>query len=121
MGDQMKGLKKIRLSNYDKKWSKKAREEFPFCEYCDATEFLNAHHYKGRSCKATRLMMENAVILCSKHHVFSSEFSAHKTPEKFERWFAKTYPERRRRIIVKAQTMMTERAAIQEWKDLYEQ
>jgi hypothetical protein len=113
-------IRKIRLGPYDKKWSKKAREEKPYCEYCKATEFLNAHHYKGRSCKATRLMLENAVILCSKHHVFSSKFSAHKTPEKFKRWFKKEFPERRKQIIIKAQSMMSERAAIQEWKDLYE-
>lgn len=110
-------IKKIRLSTYDEQWSKKARELQPNCEYCGSPEFLNAHHYKGRSCKATRLMMENAVILCSKHHVFSSDFSAHKTPEKFERWFKKKFPERRKRIIKKAQTMMTERAAIEEFKN----
>jgi hypothetical protein len=60
-------------------------------------------------------MMENAVILFTSHHVFNHEFSAHKTPEKFERWFKKTYPKRHRAIIVKAQTMMSERESIKEF------
>lgn len=110
-------LKKIKMSTYDTKWSKETREATPYCEYCQSEEYLNAHHYKGRACKATRFMKENAVILCSKHHVFSSEFSAHKTPEKFERWFKKNFPDRRKAIIKKAQTMMTERAAIEEFKN----
>jgi hypothetical protein len=108
-------IKKIKLSKYDTQWSKIAREKTPYCEYCKQTEGLNAHHFKGRSCKATRLMMENAVILCVSHHVFNHEFSAHKTPEKFERWFKETFPDRHRAIIVKAQTMMSEREAIKEF------
>ena len=90
-------------------------------ERCNRTEFLNAHHFKGRSCKATRLMLENGVSLCSAHHVFSSDFSAHKTPEKFARWFKKNFPDRHKAIIKKAQTMMTERAAILEFEKLCDQ
>jgi hypothetical protein len=63
-------------------------------------------------------MKENAVILCASHHVFSSDFSAHKTPEKFERWFKKEFPTRHRAIIKKAQGKMTEREAISEFEQL---
>ncbi len=108
-------IKKIKIGKYDKLWSKLARELKPRCEYCGSYEFLNAHHFKGRACKATRLMMENAVVLCSSHHVFNSDFSAHKTPEKFERWFKKEFPKRYKAIIKKAQTMMSERLAIAEF------
>jgi hypothetical protein len=111
-------IKKIKLSKYDKEWSKTAREKTPYCEYCKMTEGLNAHHFKGRSCKATRLMMENAVVLCVSHHVFNHLFSAHKTPEAFTKWFKKTFPDRHRAIIKKAQTMMSEREAIKEFTQI---
>lgn len=117
-------IKKIRLGKWDKIWSAITRKAYPFCEYCRVNGIftpLNAHHFKGRSCKATRFMLENAVILCTKHHVFSSEFSAHKTPEKFERWFKKEFPERYKAIRKKAQTMMSEREAIKEFEELIKQ
>jgi len=112
-------INKIRLSKYDKIWSKFARERDGECLYCGKREHLAAHHFKGRSCKATRLMLENAVTLCPSCHVFSSVFSAHKTPEKFERWFKKTYPDRWKDIRKKAQTMMPERQAIAEFVEFY--
>jgi hypothetical protein len=111
-------IKKVRISKYDKLWSALVRKRDGRCLYalCNKTEFLNAHHFKGRSCKSTRLMLANGVSLCSAHHVFSSEFSAHKTPEKFDRWFKKTYPDRYKAIIKRAQTMMTELQAIKEFE-----
>ena len=110
-------IKTIKFSKYDKIWSRLVRERDGKCVYeiCQLTERLNAHHFKGRSCKATRLLLENGVTLCAGHHVFSSEWSAHKTPEKFERWFKKTYPHRYEAIRKKAQIMMPERQAIQEF------
>jgi hypothetical protein len=113
-------IKKIRLSKYDALWSKAVRERDGQCQVdnCNETERLNAHHIKGRSCKSTRLFLPNGISLCPKHHVFSSEFSPHKTPEAFDRWFKETFPERHRAIIVKAQTMMSEREAIKEFINL---
>lgn len=110
-----KSINAIRLSKYDKIWAKKVRERDGACLYCGSTEYLNAHHFKGRASKSTRLMLENGVTLCSKHHVFSSEWSAHKTPEKFTKWFKKNFADRYKLIIKKAQTMMSERLAIQEF------
>ena len=115
----MSNIKKIRLSKFDKIWSQFVRERDGECLYCGRKENLNAHHYKGRSCKATRLLLINGVSLCSGCHVFSSVFSAHKTPEKFERWFKKTYPDRWKDIRKEAQSMKTERAAIQEFIENY--
>jgi hypothetical protein len=113
-------IKKVRISKYDKLWSALVRKRGGRCLYelCDETKYLNAHHFKGRSCKATRLMLENGISLCAMHHVFSANFSAHKTPEKFGRWFKKKFPDRYKAIIKKAQTMMSERAAIQEFEAL---
>ncbi len=109
-------INKIRISTYDAKWSKKARGLRPYCEYCGATENLNAHHYIRRSVKSTRLFLPNAVILCAKHHVFNHEFSAHKTPEKFKRWFKKMFPDRLKEILKKEKEYMTEKMAIEEFK-----
>jgi hypothetical protein len=111
-------IRKIRLSTYDRKWSKLARERTPYCEICRKTEYLAAHHFMRRGVKATRLMLDNSVVLCASHHVFSSDWSAHKTPEKFDRWFKKTHPDRYKVIIKRAQTMMTEREAIKEFERL---
>jgi hypothetical protein len=114
-------IKKIKLSKYDKIWSQFVRERDGECLYdrCHRTEGLNAHYFKGRSCKSTRLLLINGVTLCACHHVFSSDWSAHKTPEKFEKWFKKTYPERYQEIRKRAQIMMSERDAITEFIEQY--
>ena len=111
-------IKKIKIGKFDKQWGALVRHRDGKCLYCGTPSNLNAHHFKGRACKATRLMLDNGVSLCSSHHVFSSDFSAHKTPEKFERWFKKTFPKRFKAITKKAQTMMSERLAIQEFQEV---
>jgi hypothetical protein len=60
-------------------------------------------------------MLDNLVVLCPSHHTFNSDFSAHKTPEAFARWFKKNHPDRYHSVIKKAQTMMSERQAIEEF------
>lgn len=112
-------IKKIRLSQYDKLWSKKAREDQPSCMYCGNTETLQAHHFIGRTNKATRLLLNNAVVLCAKHHTFNNDFSAHKTPEKFKRWFRKCYPDTYDFIKGQEKLHMTERQAIEQFKKMY--
>ena len=113
-------ITKIKLSKYDKIWSKFARQRDGECLYCGNTNVvLHAHHFLRRGIKATRLLLNNAVSLCPSHHVFNHEFSAHKTPERFERWFKKTYPDRYKEIRTRAQTMMTERNAIKEFQEMY--
>ena len=114
-------IKKIRLSTYDKRWSKMAREAQPSCEYCGKTENLAAHHYIGRANKATRLLLNNSIILCPSCHTFSSVFSAHKTPEKFKRWFKKYDPEREKMLTKTATNHCTERQAIETFKMLWMQ
>jgi len=71
----------------DKLWSKVVRMIW-VCEYeeCEKTEHLNAHHVFSRSHKGLRWSLINGICLCSWHHVFSSEFSAHKTPCEFTYW-----------------------------------
>jgi hypothetical protein len=56
------------------------------CEYCGKTSHLNSHHIYSRSKRSTRWSAENGISLCVGHHVFSSSFSAHKTPLEFIHW-----------------------------------
>lgn len=62
-------------------------------------------------------MLENGITLCVMHHTWSSDFSAHKTPEAFRKWFKKTYPDRVKAIEQKAKIYMSERQAIEEFKN----
>lgn len=56
------------------------------CEYCGKKENLNSHHIFSRSNRAVRHDLDNGCCLCSGCHVFSSVFSAHKTPLEFTMW-----------------------------------
>lgn len=56
------------------------------CEVCNKTTRLNSHHIYSRSKKSTRWHVQNGVSLCVGCHVFSSKFSAHKTPTEFTEW-----------------------------------
>lgn len=71
----------------DDAWSLKVKERAGFkCEYCGKQNALNSHHVYSRSKKSTRWDVDNGVCLCVGHHVFSSSFSAHKTPLEFIEW-----------------------------------
>ena len=59
------------------------------CEYCGKTTHLNSHHLYSRSKKSVRWSTMNGISLCVGHHVFSSSFSAHKTPLEFTKWLEK--------------------------------
>jgi hypothetical protein len=61
-------------------------------------------------------MLDNGVTLCPGHHTFNHQFSAHRTPEAFARWFQQKFPDRYHNVIKKAQTMMSERQAIQDFE-----
>ena len=56
------------------------------CEVCHKSRNLNSHHIYSRSKKSTRWHVKNGVCLCVGCHVFSSKFSAHKTPTEFTEW-----------------------------------
>lgn len=109
-------IKKVRLSGYDKAWSRLVRTRDGGCLVCGRAELIDAHHFIGRSAKSVRLELENGISLCKSHHVFNHEFSAHRTPKDFKDWFREKYPERAKRMEAKAQTHMTEREAIKEFK-----
>ena len=56
------------------------------CEVCGKRSPLNSHHIYSRSKKSTRWHVLNGICLCVGCHVFSSKFSAHKTPLEFTQW-----------------------------------
>jgi len=60
------------------------------CEVCQKTTYLNSHHIYSRAKRSTRWHPKNGVCLCVAHHVFSSRFSAHKTPLEFTEWLYNT-------------------------------
>jgi 5-methylcytosine-specific restriction endonuclease McrA len=112
-------IKKVRISKYDKVWSKAVRDRDKRCLVCGKTEYLAAHHFIRRGVKSTRLALDNGITLCPSHHTFSSDFSAHRTPESFKRWFEETYSDRAKAMRKREQTMMSEREAIKEFEALY--
>ena len=85
----MKGYRKISIDGLDKKWGKLVRDRDGSCRYCGLTTNLAAHHIFGRGRSGTRYVLDNGITLCPSHHVFNDTFSAHKTPEKFQRWVKK--------------------------------
>lgn len=71
----------------DKKWADDIKERDGFkCVKCKKDTYLNAHHIFSRSNYSTRWDLDNGITLCSGCHVFSSKFSAHKTPVEFIEW-----------------------------------
>ena len=55
---------------------------------------VEAHHLISRSNKATRHSVQNGIGLCSKHHKFSSNLSAHKAPLAFGEWLEENDPDK---------------------------
>tara|TARA_R110000803_G_scaffold92847_2_gene160340 strand:+ start:74 stop:418 length:345 start_codon:yes stop_codon:yes gene_type:complete len=78
-------MKKPLIKKLDVAWSSKVRE-FGMCENCHKTTRLNAHHFYSRSIRSVRWDVKNGFCLCVGCHVFSSNFSAHKTPAEFVEW-----------------------------------
>lgn len=78
-------MKKSLIKKLDLTWSKKIRE-YGMCERCRKPSPLNAHHFYSRSIRSVRWDIFNGFCLCVGCHVFSSKFSAHKTPAEFFEW-----------------------------------
>ena len=77
----------------DKLWSKIVRRP-GVCAVCGSKKFLQAHHQipkKGNRDK--RYCIENGICLCSKHHKFSFQMSAHKCSLVFAIWVLEHRPE----------------------------
>ena len=82
-------MKRINIKKLDKAWSETIRQ-YGMCESCNKTSRLNAHHFYSRSVMCVRWDIYNGFCLCVGCHVFSSKFSAHKTPAEFVEWAIKS-------------------------------
>lgn len=75
------------LLTIDNLWSKLVKiKAHNKCEKCGKQNALNSHHVYSRSNRSTRWDLNNGVCLCVGCHIFSSKFSAHKTPLEFVEW-----------------------------------
>lgn len=78
-------MKKGLIKKLDNAWSERIRQ-YGRCEVCGKTNRLNAHHFYSRSIRVVRWDIDNGFCLCVGCHVFSPNFSAHKTPAEFFEW-----------------------------------
>ena len=87
--------KKKLIKQNDRLWSKIVRKKANQICVVDLKSHkkLNAHHLFTRKFWSTRWDTRNGVSLCVHHHVWDFTFSAHKTPEKFRKWYITTYGE----------------------------
>ena len=77
----------MKITTADKRWRDEVIKKYgKFCAYCFSTSNLNVHHIFSRRLKSTRHAVENGIVLCAKHHIFSTEFSPHQTPTRFTLW-----------------------------------
>ena len=82
-----KPSRKTLVRNLDKVWSQAVREKADSqCDHCGKVGPLNSHNFYSRSVYSVRWDIENGFCLCVGCHVFSSKFSAHKTPAEFVEW-----------------------------------
>ena len=78
-------MKRPLIKKLDTAWSDRIKQ-FGCCEVCGKIKPLNAHHFYSRSIRVVRWDVDNGFCLCVGCHVFSSKFSAHKTPAEFVEW-----------------------------------
>lgn len=86
--------KKKLIKENDRLWSKIVRRKAgDVCIIDLKAGKIDAHHLFTRKLWATRWDTRNGVSLCVHHHIWDFRFSAHKTPEKFRKWYITTYGE----------------------------
>lgn len=111
--------RKIKIDPLDTRWAKFVRERDGECEVCGKTEYLAAHHFIRRGISVTRYDLLNGITLCPSHHTFNFEFSAHRTPEAFDRWFKEKYPDRYKYLKKQAMIIMSRKAAQDEFREQF--
>lgn len=79
----------------DELWGLVIHEIYKTCAVGkDCSGRVEAHHLISRSNGATRHSIENGIGLCSKHHKFCSNLSAHKAPLAFSEWLMEHDPDK---------------------------
>ena len=81
-------LEKKERNKKDKLWRQAVFEkDCGKCQICGDTDKPNAHHIINRVNRKFRWEVCNGILLCSKHHRFSFQMSAHQNPFMFYLWF----------------------------------
>ena len=81
-------------------WSEQIRiENGNKCEICGSTKNTNVHHIISRHLKISRLLKENGIVLCARHHRFDKLISPHAGPLGFYLWFFEKYPDRAKFLL----------------------
>lgn len=79
----------------DNLWGAIIHNLYPVCIVNDdCSGRVEAHHLIGRGNTATRHSVENGVGLCSLHHKFSNQLSAHGAPLAFSEFLQAEFPEK---------------------------
>jgi len=84
---QLKKIEKRELNMKDKEWRLSVLErDGKKCVICGNTNKVNVHHIIPREVRALRHCEYNGISLCSSHHKWSLECSAHRNPYIFMLW-----------------------------------
>jgi hypothetical protein len=83
---------KLWLNKADKAWSELIRLEGTCAVNKGCSGNLEAHHLITRANRITRHEYLNGICLCSLHHTFSHEMSAHGSPLAFGEWLKTNRP-----------------------------
>jgi len=71
----------------EKDWSLAIRSRDGWnCVICGSPAHTNAHHIIPREHKKYKFDLDNGITLCTKHHKFSRQISAHNNPMAFFLW-----------------------------------
>jgi len=83
----------IKFTKEDKDWAKAVKDRDGWaCVICGDTYRLNAHHIIARENHETKLDIMNGITLCTKHHFFNRQISAHNNPLGFFMWLENNRP-----------------------------
>jgi len=97
---ELKRLEKRERNRKDKEWRLLVKDrDGDACVICKDPVRVNVHHIIPREIKGQRHNPDNGICLCSKHHQFSREISAHNNPLKFVLWMQENRPEQLKRLI----------------------
>ena len=85
---------KLKLTAEDKAWADAVKDrDGRRCVICGSPERLNAHHIIARENHETKYEIMNGISLCTLHHFFCRQVSAHNNPIGFFIWLEKHRPE----------------------------
>ena len=84
----------IKFTKEDKDWAKAVKNRDGWaCVICGDKEPLNAHHIIARENHETKLDIQNGITLCTRHHFFNRQISAHNNPLGFFMWLELNRPQ----------------------------